>query len=78
MPRLLIADGSSPIHRTNHALARKGPNLTAKDGTPTGALLAFLNVLRKAVRQHEPTHVVVTFDMSRTSVRTALYPAYEQ
>ncbi len=78
MPRLLIADGSSQIHRTFHALARSGAALTAPDGRPTGALLSFLNVLRKAVRTHEPTHVAVTFDRSRTSFRTELFPSYKQ
>jgi DNA polymerase-1 len=77
MPRLLVADGSSQIHRTYHALARQGTQLTAADGTPTGALLPFLNVLRKAVRQHQPTHLAVTFDRGGRTFRHDLFPDYK-
>jgi len=77
MPRLLVADGSSQIHRTYHALARQGTQLTASDGTPTGALLPFLNVLRKAVRQHQPTHLAVTFDRGGRTFRHELFPDYK-
>ncbi len=75
--RLLLADGSSQIHRTYHALARQGTNLTAPDGTPTGALIAFLNVLRKAVKDHGPTHVAVTFDLRGPTFRHELFPDYK-
>lgn len=75
--RLLLADGSSQIHRTYHALARQGTNLTAPDGTPTGALLAFLSVMRKAVRRHQPTHVAVMFDLRAPTFRHELFPAYK-
>src|SRR5688500_2452766 len=78
MGRLLLADGSSQIYRAFHALARgAGQRLAAPDGTPTGALHAFLQILRKAMRDHSPTMVAVSFDRRERTFRHDLYPAYE-
>src|SRR3546814_13099266 len=42
MSRLVLIDGSSYLYRAFHAL----PPLTAPDGSPTGALLGVLTILR--------------------------------
>jgi DNA polymerase-1 len=75
--RLLLADGSSQIYRTYHALARTNTQLTTKDGVPTGALLSFLAVLRKAIKRHQPTHVAVTFDRPGRNFRHERFPGYK-
>lgn len=78
MARLLLADGSSQIYRAHHAMARgAGRRLTAPDGTPTGALLAFLQVMLKCLRQHAPDLVAVAFDRREPTPRHALFPAYK-
>jgi DNA polymerase-1 len=76
--RLLVADGSSQIYRAFHAMARgAGRALTADDGTPTGALLGFLQILRKAIRDYAPDHVAVAFDRSEPTFRHERFPEYK-
>ena len=78
MARLLIADGSSQIYRAFHAMARgAGRPLTAEDGTPTGALLGFLQILRKAIREYAPDHLAVAFDLSAPTFRHERFPEYK-
>ena len=53
--RLLLVDGNSIINRSYYATAGRN-NLTAPDGTPTGAVNIYLNTLSKYILEVEPTH----------------------
>jgi DNA polymerase-1 len=78
MAKLLVADGSSQIYRAFHAMARgSGRPLTAEDGTPTGALLGFLQILRKAIRDYEPDRIAVAFDLPKPTFRHVRFPEYK-
>lgn len=74
--RLLLVDGNSIINRSYFALAGRG-NLTAPDGTPTGALNTYLNTLSKFMDQVRPTHVCTLFDVSEKTFRHKMYDGYK-
>lgn len=71
--RLLLAiDGNSLMFRAFYAL----PDMTSADGTPTGALLGFLNMLFKLLERN-PSHVLVAFDVHAPTFRHKKYDAYK-
>ena len=57
MKKLIAIDGNSLLFRAYYAL----PQMTASDGTPTGALHGFLSMLLKLVDQ-KPDYLAVAFD----------------
>lgn len=57
-PRLVVVDAANCLYRAFFAI----PPLRASDGTPTNAVLGFVNMLIKALREERPDHVVVVFD----------------
>ncbi len=74
--RLLLVDGNSIINRSFFALAGRG-NLTAPDGTPTGALNTYLNTLKKFIDDIKPTHVCTLFDVREPTFRHKMYDGYK-
>ncbi len=74
MARLLLIDGHSNLYRAHFALR---DNLTAPDGTPTGAAYGFLRMLHRLLSDLEPTHVGVAFDVGRETFRTRLDERYK-
>ena len=74
--RLLLLDGNSVINRAYFALAGRRP-LTAADGTPTGALLGFLNIFLKLSDEMKPTHVCAVFDTKEPTFRHRAYDGYK-
>ena len=74
MARLLLIDGHSNLYRAHYALR---DNLTAPDGTPTGAAYGFLRMLHRLLSDLEPTHIGVAFDVGRETFRTRLDERYK-
>ena len=74
--KLLLVDGNSIINRSFFALAGRG-NLTAPDGTPTGALNTFLNTLYKFIEEVKPTHLCTLFDVREKTFRHGMYDGYK-
>ncbi|MDW7658760.1 MAG: hypothetical protein SCM11_16450, partial [Bacillota bacterium] len=73
---LLLLDGNSLINRAFYGLFGRH-NLTAPDGTPTGALFAFFNMYLKLIDDVKPTHVVAAFDRKEPTFRHKLFDAYK-
>lgn len=73
---LLLLDGNSLINRAFYGLFGRH-NLTAPDGTPTGALFAFFNMYLKLIEDVKPSHVVATFDRKEPTFRHKLYRDYK-
>jgi DNA polymerase-1 len=73
--RVLLVDGNNVALRALHAGAHAG--MTNHTGRNTSAAVIFLNMITKAVRQSNPTHVRVLWDTGRSVLRTALYPQYK-
>lgn len=75
MKRLVIIDGKSVFYRGYYAM----PNLTTKDGTPTGGVYGFAMMALEVVKKLKPDYVCVAWDKAKTNIRarTNLYPAYK-
>jgi len=74
MSRLLLVDGHSNLYRAFYAI-RSG--LSAPDGTPTNAVYGFLRMQHKLLRELDPTHVGVAFDVGKETFRTRLDQRYK-
>jgi DNA polymerase-1 len=72
MPKLVLIDGSSYLYRAFHAL----PPLTAADGTPTGALLGIVNMLKSSLKENAE-YIAFVLDAPGPTFRDALYPEYK-
>ncbi len=70
---LYLVDGSGYLFRAFHAM----PNLTASDGTPTGAIYGITNMLRRLLTEYQPVHAAVIFDAKGENFRHQLFPAYK-
>jgi DNA polymerase-1 len=71
---LILIDASAFIWRAFYAL----PPLQRTDGTPTGAVHGWCEMLWKLLdRQDDATHIGAVFDASRRSFRHDLYPEYK-
>ena len=70
---LWLIDGSGWLYRAFHAL----PPLTAPDGSPTGAVYGFGNMLRGLLREQNPQRIAVVFDARGKNFRHQLDPNYK-
>ncbi|GLQ05182.1 DNA polymerase I [Sneathiella chinensis] len=79
--RVYLVDGSGYIFRAYFAMIRGRGPLTRSDGTPTGAVLGFSNMLFKLIqdtqRDGRVSHLAVIFDSSRKTFRSEIYPDYK-
>nr|MBP8673161.1 DNA polymerase I [Synergistales bacterium] len=71
--KLLLVDGHALAFRAFYAL----PELNAPDGTPTNAVLGFVNMLLKVLNDEKPTHVAVVFDAKGETFRHQAYREYK-
>ncbi|MEV4825950.1 DNA polymerase I [Micromonospora sp. NPDC049274] len=74
-PRLLLVDGHSLAYRAFFALPVE--NFSTTTGQPTNAVYGFTSMLINVLRDEQPTHIVVAFDVSRRSFRTEKYAEYK-
>ena len=70
----LIIDGHSLTHRGFHALSA---NLTAPDGTPTSAIVGFMNMLYRVQDELQPCCTVAAFDAKGKTFRHEIYSDYK-
>jgi DNA polymerase-1 len=73
--KLVVIDGKSVFYRGYYAM----PNLTTKDGLPTGGVFGFATMALEVVRRLKPDYVAVAWDKPKTNIRRRLelYPAYK-
>ncbi len=74
-PRLLLIDGHSVAYRAFFALPVE--NFSTSTGQPTNAVYGFTSMLINVLRDEQPSHVAVAFDISRRSFRTERYAEYK-
>ena len=72
---LLLLDGHSLAYRAFHALPVE--NFTTSSGQPTNALYGFTSMLLSLLRDLNPTHIAVAFDVSRKTFRSEKFPEYK-
>jgi DNA polymerase-1 len=73
--RLLLLDGHSLAYRAFFALPAE--NFSTKTGQHTNAVYGFTSMLINVLRDEEPTHVAVAFDVSRDTFRSKEYADYK-
>ncbi len=74
-PRLLLLDGHSLVYRAFFALPVE--NFSTATGQHTNAVYGFTSMLTNVLRDEQPTHVAVAFDVSRKTFRTEEYAEYK-
>ncbi len=75
LPVLLLLDGHSLAYRAFFALPVE--NFSTSTGQPTNAVYGFTSMLINLLRDERPSHVAVTFDVSRQTFRTQEYAEYK-
>lgn len=73
MNKLVLIDGNSLINRAFYAT----PPLSAKDGTPTNAVYAFVNMLVRIIGDIKPRYMLVAFDRKEPTFRHEMYADYK-
>jgi DNA polymerase-1 len=73
--RLLLVDGHSMAYRAFFALPVE--NFSTSTGQVTNAVYGFTSMLINVLRDEQPTHVVVAFDVSRATFRSEVYAEYK-
>ncbi|MGY1452961.1 DNA polymerase I [Streptomyces sp. SS8] len=73
--RLLLLDGHSLAYRAFFALPEE--NFSTTTGQPTNAIYGFASMLANTLRDEDPTHLAVAFDVSRTTWRTKEFADYK-
>jgi DNA polymerase-1 len=73
--RVLLLDGHSLAYRAYFALPVENFNTTT--GQPTNAVYGFTSMLINLLRDEQPTHVGVAFDISRRTFRSEEYAEYK-
>jgi len=71
--RLVVIDAANCIYRAFFAL----PPLRSSGGTPTNAVLGFVNMLNKVVREEAPDYLAVVFDAPGKSFRHQIFADYK-
>ena len=70
---LLVIDGNSILNRAFYGIKV----LTTHDGTPTNALVGFLNIYHRLLEQTHADAVAVAFDRKAPTFRHAMYSDYK-
>lgn len=73
--KLLLVDGHSLAYRAFFALPVE--NFSTTTGQSTNAVYGFTSMLINTLRDENPTHLAVAFDVSRKTFRTELFPEYK-
>ena len=73
--RLLLLDGHSLAYRAFYALPAE--NFSTSTGQHTNAVYGFTSMLINVLRDEDPTHVAVAFDVSRQTFRSEEYTDYK-
>jgi DNA polymerase-1 len=74
-PKLLLIDGHSIAYRAFYALPVE--NFSTSTGQPTNAVFGFTSMLINLLRDEQPSHLAVAFDVSRQTFRSESYPEYK-
>ena len=70
---IYIIDGSSYIYRAYHAIAP----LSNSKGLPTHAVLGFINMVKRLIREKNPKYLLIAFDSRGPVFRHKLYDQYK-
>ncbi len=71
--KLFLFDGTYAVFRAFFAIQ----GLRAADGTPTGGVFGFVNTFRKTLRENQPLHFGVAFDVEGPTHRDEIFEDYK-
>jgi DNA polymerase-1 len=71
--KVILVDGNSLLYRTYFAL----PSLTTTDGTPTGGVYGFTNLLLKLLEEERPDYIAFAFDRKGPTFRHLEFSEYK-
>ncbi|MGO1974342.1 MAG: DNA polymerase I [Propionibacteriaceae bacterium] len=74
-PKVLLIDGHSVAYRAFFALPVE--NFSTTTGQHTNAVFGFTSMLINVLRDEQPTHACVAFDVSRQTFRSEVYTEYK-
>jgi DNA polymerase I len=72
---LLLIDGHSMAYRAFYALP--ADNFHTSGGQPTNAIYGFASMIINLLKEEQPTHIAVAFDVSRKTFRSERFPEYK-
>ena len=70
---LYLIDGSSILYRAFFAIRQ----LSTRDGRPTNAIFGTLKMVEKLLRERDPSHIAVVFDLPGPTFRHEAFEAYK-
>jgi len=70
----MVFDGSNLFWRGYHGLLNQRFEFAGK---PTWGIFGTINAIATSIKQHNPTHVVVVFDLGKSAYRLKLWPEYK-
>lgn len=70
---LVLVDGSSYLYRAFHAM----PSLTNSRGEPTGAVYGMVNMLKRLLKDCDPTYMAVVLDAPGKTFREERFAEYK-
>lgn len=71
--RLVLFDAHALIHRAYHAL----PEMSTKQGEPTGGLYGLLTMLLRAISDYKPDYMVACYDLPKPTFRHKEFADYK-
>lgn len=78
MNKTFIVDGNSLLFRAYYSTAYTGNIMTSKNGTPTNAIFAFHNLIKKIkAMAKEGDHLFITFDTGKPTFRKQEFEEYK-
>lgn len=70
---IYLIDGSAYIYRAYHAIAP----LSNRAGVPTHAVLGFVNMVNRLIKDKDPKYLAIAFDSRGPVFRHDIYPLYK-
>lgn len=71
--KLMLMDGHSILNRAFYGM----PDFTSENGTHTGAILGFFNIMYKYLEEEGADHLLVAFDRKEPTFRHEKFAAYK-
>lgn len=65
MKTLILVDGNNLMFRSYYATAYSGNMMKNSQGFPTNALIGFVNMINKIIKEEKPSYMAVAFDIGK-------------
>ena len=76
MKKIILVDGNNLLFRSFYATAYQGVIMKNSKSFPTNALYGFINMMKKIIKEENPSYIMVAFDKGKT-FRHDKYDSYK-